>query len=841
MNKWLSLTILGLSLSSANAFAKVSGESPTGLPVVEAQPMSDPSIPRQEKLPNADDDAQKVMLMHGELMLDKATENLAVVAGGNYTYLENYSTDVDGAENYYAQVDPGTHAQLSAGLTFTLANKIRVTGYSSLSAIQSDFKPGMQIRLSYVDGSGKSVSEYRTMSKLPTLEGGQYFIHFDYGFSDTFKDNYTDWRRVGHKYNLDLWKTANSMTESNSTITAYSNDADLGFGRRMMAKRNGDEAAFSVGNYTTANNANNGGTPLATVTMEYSRIDGQGSRQTQFYVFDDTGRRIINIDLDGNGVKQIPHLCYNCHDTNFIPFDLDSLGYPDANSRDDQQSEFKILNEIVRDTNTTARATELIGLWYANSNTQQSEVIPTEWAKDPAVYNNVLKPYCRSCHLTLNNPGPMDNANFMDYQEGYISLFCNEGYTMPHAKVTHEALMNDNLALSTLTNRFKTPIECWEGTPTLSDFSHSGTIDMTYAGIQVTTRQIKSDVPVERIELQLVRKSDSQCLNFDNGQVIAHQNNEACWGEESFGHVSFLPSYTYVNSWHYNASTHFKTWLAGEYEVHARAWGVEGQLSKTTSGSFVITRPTPTVSNFTISEPTFNKADDSNVSYTYNLDANQSFTKFERAIKRNSDGAWISLPSSGTTSYSNRWSTWSVLNLNTSSSSNKYSYNGVINAHLSYADWQDGTYTLYTRAQNADGVWSADTKLYFYIVNQPMPPSINGWSVNPSTWYKTSNSNVNFSYSLTTDQTLVRFERKIVKNGRCINPANGQSGSCWHDYTALNQTGSNSSNVYYGVSGSLNPSTAYAGWDLGSYYIYVRGYNAAGQMSNQRYLYFRLR
>jgi hypothetical protein len=218
------------------------------------------------------------------------------------------------------------------------------------------------------------------MSKLPTLESGLYYIHFDYGFSSIVQSSYTDWERVGHKYTLDLWKTANSMTESNSTITAYSNDADLGFGRRMMAKRNGDEAAFAVGNYTTANNANIGGTPLATVTMEYSRVNGQGNRQTQFYVFDSTRRRIINIDLDGNGLKKIPHLCYNCHETSFIPFDLDSLGYPDGNSRNDQESEFKILNEIVRDTNPRARASELIGLWYAKGSTQQSDVIPSEWS-----------------------------------------------------------------------------------------------------------------------------------------------------------------------------------------------------------------------------------------------------------------------------------------------------------------------------------------------------------------------------------------------------------------------------------------------------------------------------
>ena len=243
-------------------------------------------------------------------------------------------------------------------------------------------------------------------------------------------------------------------------------------------------------------------------------------------------------------------------------------------------------------------------------------------------------------------------------------------------------------------------------------------------------------------------------------------------------------------------------------------------------------RPSPTVSNFTISESTFNKAENSNISYTHNLDTNQAIPTFERAIKRNSDGAWISLTSSGTTSYSNRWATWEVLDLDTSSGSHKYSYDGVINPYISYSDWQDGAYTLYTRAQNADGTWSSDTHLYFYIVNQPMPPSISSWYINPSVWDTSITSNINFSYSLTTDQTLVRFERKIVKSGSCINPANGQSGSCWHDYTALSQTGSSSSSVYYGVSGSLNPSTAYAGWGLGAYYIYVRGYNAAGQMSN---------
>lgn len=848
MKRLLSLVMMGLSLGSvivyAQSFNNALVSSITRVPVSESKVSTKPMVaPSKPELLQDRQLVEIMLLSHGQKALEHTINTLAAKSAGDYTYLSLPLHTIDDAENYYAQIDPYVHPALNGvSLTLVSGKQLKVTGLGSLSQVQQAFEPGMQVRLPYVE-DGVTKYQVRTISQQATAQSGHFYIHFDNDFNHLIATTPASFERLGAKYNLALWQVANNVNENVGTVAAYSNDADLGFGRRMVANRTGDDVAFYVSNYADAEQANDpNAVPVATVAMEYSAVIPNGTRQTQFYVFDNN-KRLINIDLDGKGKKQVPGLCQSCHGNNFIAFDLDSFGYPADNSRTNQQSAFKQLNELILATNPTPGVEEMISLWYQNSNTQHSSVVPASWQGESEIYSKVIKPYCRTCHLTVGSEGPMNKEVFMAYGEYFMDRVCDPYFTMPHAKVTHEALLGDDGALSTLTERFEYPIECWSGTPVLSNFTHGSVIDLTGTGNTVAIRELHSTEPVSRFELQMVRTSDKNCLNIETGAVKGNKNDKACW--QDMGSAELLPwasQYTYQSGWHFNPSLKLVNWKAGEYEVIVRAWGAKGQLSNTVSDTFEMQRPTPTVRNFQLTPTSLNKQQNKNVAFAYTLETNQAITRFERAIQRISDGQWITPNTANLTSYKNRWEPWSVLNLDMSSGTHKYSYSGQINPFTSYTNWQPGTYAMYVRAINADDKTSTESLAYFYITDEPVPPVIGSWWLSPNSMNKFDSADVFFNYSLTADQPVTRFERKIVRasDWRCINPATGQSGSCWHDYSALKQTGSSSGNTYYGASGMLNPSVAYANWNKGSYYIYVRGYNGAGQMSNQRYLSFRL-
>jgi hypothetical protein len=314
----------------------------------------------------------------------------------------------------------------------------------------------MQVRFTYVDAKGVTKTQTRTIRDTYTSDGVYYAIGFDNEFNADVQSSFVSWERLGEKYTLDKWKTSNDINEGNSSVAAYSNDADLGFGRRMVGNKNDDDVFFYVGNYSTAEQANSGAVAQTTVAMEYSSVGSTGPKETQFYVFN-SSRRIVTIDLDQEGEKAIPGLCQNCHDNSFIVFDAESFGYTSASPRDDHEVAFKALNELVKDTNPTVLATEIIDKWYETTSTQLSTALPSDWEEDKRIYNEVLKPYCRSCHLSVRSSGPMKHSDFFRSPTYFMDKFCDTSFTMPHAKVTRNKLMNDDNALDLLTNRFMHP------------------------------------------------------------------------------------------------------------------------------------------------------------------------------------------------------------------------------------------------------------------------------------------------------------------------------------------------------------------------------------------------
>lgn len=387
-----------------------------------------------------------------------------VVPPGNrfLEYFYNLNTGAE-ADAYYAAIDPP--AVNGAGTIRTwFANLILGTG-TGFGIVQ----PGHLIR---AGGQTRLVTNVLSASLLVT----------ESPFSPPLPPG-TAWQRVGAKPNLNAWKAANGFgADENSAV--YFNAGDLGFGRKMHMRRNGTNVAYYVSNYRTANQAaiakllNIPNNLIATVAMEYSPT-GAGAPFTKFYVFDNQGNRINKADLDAAGVKYVPNLCVVCHgqspfpgaaanglNARFIPFDLDSFQYPTFPpiffSRAFQEGQFKGLNNrILTNTNPTPAITELVQGWYGGAllpnPTQNGAYVVPGWRLNgtgtppgtspvdkSALYRNVVKPSCRSCHVTRNGTvswarwdGPGLSDGFKERGATIKSFVCGPTRIMPNARLTY--------------------------------------------------------------------------------------------------------------------------------------------------------------------------------------------------------------------------------------------------------------------------------------------------------------------------------------------------------------------------------------------------------------------
>jgi subtilisin-like proprotein convertase family protein len=170
---------------------------------------------------------------------------------------------------------------------------------------------------------------------------------------------------------LEAWKAVNGYGAStdDEAHAIYTNNADLGFGRRMAMRSLNGRTSFYVQNYASVEDAAADRNLIATVAMEYSPpAKGVESSPyfTKFFAFGPDGKRITRVDLDGRGPKSQPGVCLACHGggspapdaapgdlgARFIPFDLDSFRYSTqrALTRADQEPAFKRLNQAVAAT-----------------------------------------------------------------------------------------------------------------------------------------------------------------------------------------------------------------------------------------------------------------------------------------------------------------------------------------------------------------------------------------------------------------------------------------------------------------------------------------------------------
>jgi hypothetical protein len=317
---------------------------------------------------------------------------------------------------------------------------------------------------------------------------------------------------------LAQFKSTNGFP-TNEIKAAFANSGDLGFGREMhctkqIASDGQQDVACYVTNYGSiltpdgqdAADASaalslpagdpNLPNPVATVAMEWSRIESSPGnavefddpqRVVKFYVYNSDGSaKLPSADLDSGlniRARPVPQLCMICHGgqfptaagpggvpvfnsrndvklgSQFLPFDLHfyTLAPPDSKADPATQTRFRQLNQdIVQATQPFSSITDVItGMYQANPASQDEAFVITGWNSHPvhrSMYKQVVARACRTCHIANSFPAlrfqtaqqaisdPSNTARLGNIEQ----RVCVQG-VMPHAKRTHEIFWTGNI------------------------------------------------------------------------------------------------------------------------------------------------------------------------------------------------------------------------------------------------------------------------------------------------------------------------------------------------------------------------------------------------------------
>ena len=270
-------------------------------------------------------------------------------------------------------------------------------------------------------------------STLGTFSAFKAFYLFGSGEAVTYYYNRGDLGIGREMHCIDKVNVAN-----NGQIACYVTN--------FAAGDDGSEFTFGLSSNIAFSNLH-AGNSFATVAMVYRDLAPAGSKdRVLFVVYDKFGARLNFAALDRHAISfkngqiagtpganfnlHVPSNCVGCHGGQqydsathsqtgglFLPFDLDQFDYENVagRTRDDQLTAFKHQNEMVR---KVAALSPTIGdaikreldAFYNNGSLQtpKTEVfeddfhknaVPNGWIGFELVYQRVVRPICRTCHV----------------------------------------------------------------------------------------------------------------------------------------------------------------------------------------------------------------------------------------------------------------------------------------------------------------------------------------------------------------------------------------------------------------------------------------------------------
>lgn len=326
--------------------------------------------------------------------------------------------------------------------------------------------------------AGLLLSTYAVASAYPPFAG--QWLSRDLFVDDTETAGY--YATIGAPQQFANWLFTYGFLSASDTSAIYYNAGDLGFGREMHCREQpGVFVACYVANHglgpagppaASVADAVNAANNLGQVAMVYTF--GAATNPVKFYIYGPDGTLTNGVPLDSQGEKNAPNMCLACHGgsyssatnqvsgANFLPFDLDSFKYSPQFGYwlADQQEAFRRLNQMVLHTNPTPLIQELITKWYEDTgginnagavfNGSKIAAAYNTNAGDQALYNQVVKPYCRTCHIAqtfyLNDPAQFSSLFSTIWNDVYGD------YSMPHAELTSRNFWNSSAPIDLANN-----------------------------------------------------------------------------------------------------------------------------------------------------------------------------------------------------------------------------------------------------------------------------------------------------------------------------------------------------------------------------------------------------
>jgi hypothetical protein len=289
--------------------------------------------------------------------------------------------------------------------------------------------------------------------------------------------------------NFDAWKKQSGLAPYNTSAEShaiYVNEADLNLTRNHHGLQTANGVAMYVCNYVGPGDdsvqaqvdaavagAGANQNLVACVAMDYASQPGVngGKPYTRFLTFGPSGNLLLSVNLDGRGEKFMPGTCVACHGgdnyagryptdgtgianvgAHFLPFDTGNFAFSSVSGLQltDQAAQIQGLNQLVLATNPTHETADLIGGWYASGSTiEDNTYTPPAWTPDGAahraVYDDVVKHSCRTCHVALPRYATELNVPF----DGLQMVLCGGpsgshsvpfNHAMPNAKVTFDRM-----------------------------------------------------------------------------------------------------------------------------------------------------------------------------------------------------------------------------------------------------------------------------------------------------------------------------------------------------------------------------------------------------------------
>ena len=277
----------------------------------------------------------------------------------------------------------------------------------------------------------------------------------------------TEW--TIHGLDMPPWAFADQRIREAS----FTDQADLDRGRKVgcLARGQGASAATLCWAVSWTDPAltlgNKGHGPLSVII--------QTTQGTSFLMFDETLASRPGVGpaepklvastsgtFDSQGKRFLPHVCLSCHGGRFEPttglvtgatlLPLDPRGFWFVSGRPTQEENIRQINQMVFASTSAPGVREYITRMYRGrqlvlGTAVDDAYVPAEWSGQPAIYQQIYRPFCAGCHSAQTGPlGFLSWADLLREKVRVKKAIC-EG-TMPHAEVPFSKFWSGGGAVS---------------------------------------------------------------------------------------------------------------------------------------------------------------------------------------------------------------------------------------------------------------------------------------------------------------------------------------------------------------------------------------------------------